>query len=58
VPARTDWTIFLIAPSIVLLDVGMAHVADVAHRGGQVVGRHEDVDVAHLEDLVEIAHAD
>src|SRR5438045_8565341 len=36
------------------LYVGVADVADVAHRRGQVARRHEeDVDVVDLEDLVE-----
>src|SRR5262245_30165503 len=39
-----------------LLDVGMGHVADVAHRGRQVARRHEeDVDMVDLDDLVELA---
>src|SRR4026209_2101290 len=35
-----------------LLDLRVTHVADLAHRGRQVAGRHEeDVDVVDLEDV-------
>src|SRR5438094_1876591 len=40
-----------------LLDFRVPHIADLAHRGRQVAGRHEEaVDVVDLEDLVEAAH--